>query len=107
MKTVALCALLIFSPPSKAEDVISPVLRATEIAMRDFSRQIQERDRYPPVLAFMADIRNYNVGLSENDRFFVVVLLPRTVGKVSPNGGGAEYWIEKRNFKIIKMMGYR
>lgn len=66
------------------------IFRAANVATQDFSAKLKadSSDKWK-YSAYVADIRNYNIGLSDGDGFYVVVFLLKR-GAVNLKGGGAE-----------------
>ena len=56
--------------------------------------------------AYVSDISNYNVGISENNDGYTVVFLLKKIA-VKIKGGGGEYKVSKGNLKITRFLGYK
>lgn len=98
----------VFSSVAASEcETSNPLLRAVEVASRDFQHRIERRYRDGSNLGtYLSQLRNYSVGYSVNAKLAVVVFLPIDRDGTL-DGGGAEYHIDRSTFQIIYVQGYK
>ena len=106
ISTVFLALLMLFHQNSNAKETCSTgILGAAEIAKSDFEERLQKENGSSWEFAeYVSNIRNYSIGLSENDSSYIVVFtLNKTNVKI--NGGGGRYTIDKKRLEVTKFIG--
>lgn len=91
-----------------ALDVPAPerarALEATHAARKAFATLHSESPRTQwEFSAHVRDIDNYDMGVGQNRRYYVIVFLLKDKRFI---GGGGEYWIRKSDLRIEKFRGY-
>ena len=81
----------------------APMSSAAKVAYDDFSWSlVKYRGAAFPFSAFLADVRNYEMILKEDDDNFVVEFHPRPFAGDRIHGGGAIYRIRKFDLAIVE-----
>ncbi|UNP30614.1 hypothetical protein [Lysobacter gummosus] len=80
------------------------LIKAADVAISSYSKNISERHTTPGADGdYMRNIHSYNIGISQNSRYFVFVFLPRNKNF---SGGGGEVWVSKENMRVEKTANY-
>lgn len=76
-------------------------------AHKAFSEQIVRKGEGSELSSFLGKISNYEVHLSEEAGYFLVVFVPRAFKGETLRGGGASFKVGKEDFRIIESLGIK
>lgn len=81
-------------------------LEAASVAYADFKVRLSSRSDAGDLAMYLADPKNYDIGISQTDVSYIVVFIPRRTGSYKYLiGGGAQYQIRKSDLSIVKFVG--
>lgn len=84
------------------------VFLAGEAAYRDFSKSVERQaDLSSDLSMFLAKVGNYEITLREEIDFYVVTFAPKRYMGQTLRGGGAEYKIDKKDFRVIDVVRHK
>lgn len=97
-----------FSFPSVAsEENIPEIIIATSVARSAFQAKLESKGIGRTTFEkYARDISNYSFGVSETPDVYVVIFILRR-NEDGTNSGGAEYWVGKKDMKIIHAVGFK
>jgi hypothetical protein len=87
-----------------ARDDYASIIKAAEVARRDFSVRLKQFPSETEFDKFVENIDNYSIGLSEGRSAYVIVFKLRK-GEDVVKGGGAIYNVRKKDLAIVRFVG--
>lgn len=94
---------LAFSQESKQRVARVDYNKAFMVAFDDFENRLREsKNQNWEYSSYVSDISNYNFGISQSKKYFVIVVSLRKTD-VKINGGGAIYYVEKENMTVFQV----
>lgn len=105
MRRILAAALIVgFSFPTHAQS--HKLLSAASVAYEDYSKKLEiGKSAEWEYSAYVSNISNYSVGLSEAKNAYVVVFQLKKAS-VKINGSGGVYYIDKESLRILRFAGY-
>ena len=83
-------------------------LEAARMAMGALEERLQKEPDDWEFATYVKDIRNYDIGISENKQVYVVVFVLRDIPGQGPfNGGRADFYLDKRTLKVVRFVGHK
>lgn len=111
-----LCASILFvffclsSFSVKSEDASAPkIFQAGMTASIDYETRLRARKKEEDgtnLAKYALDISNYDIGMSESNDYYVIVIKLRK-NEEGMEVGCATYWIEKKTMKIANAVGFK
>jgi len=98
-------ALFLPQVSAKAGEAFSDIAEPISVARASFDEKIQKDFPGQGDGLLWRNIKNYSMGVVENEREVIIVFMPRH-DRGSLIGGGGEYRINKNSKKIEKFRGY-
>lgn len=106
--SLLLLTSVFFSLDAQAEK-IARSLQAAQVARNSHQERLEsraEKEGSTDIGKYVLDIENYDIGISENDREFVIYIsLRKNKMGLLPTGG--TYWIDKKTLKIENAVGFK
>ena len=84
------------------------IFLAGEAAYRDFSESISRQiDDSSELSVYLANIENYQITLQGDEGYYVVTFSPKRYKGQTLRGGGAQYKIARKDFRVIDVVRYK
>ena len=102
---LCVCQNIAAEPVTKIKSDISlpgKYFLACSMAYTDFSEKLKAYSvKTSPLNSYLANIENYDVVISQKNGSYIVIFTPAPLDGRYLKGGGAEYFIDGADFKIV------
>lgn len=86
-----------------ADDICAPIFNAGQVARQDFARELKRHPVETDLDAYVGNIDNYDIVLSDNADNYTVRFKLRNDGRAFA-GGAADYVVRKVDMKIVSFL---